>query len=125
MAGRGMGAATKGGGCVESTGWVCSYTDLVCVNLFNSDSSNTLQCLVDFKEPNLPVWITIPSRTTLIIELRLNIPSVTKHPAIVPTFVISKVSRISADPTIFSSISGESIPSIAALISSIALYITE
>ena len=57
----------------------------------------------------------------LIIDDLLIVPSRTKHPAMVPTFVMSKVSRISAEPTTFSSISGESIPSIAALISSIAL----
>jgi hypothetical protein len=61
----------------------------------------------------------------LIPVFLLSLPSKTIHPAIVPTFDILKVSLISILQTIFSSKSGDNIPSIASFISSIALYITD
>ena len=62
----------------------------------------------------------IPSRIIRTLLLRLTLPSRTKQPAIVPTLVILNTSMISMVAVISSLISGESIPSIAALISSIA-----
>ena len=53
-------------------------------------------------------------------ELRLTTPSVTRQPAIAPTFDTRMTWRISTEPVTVSRFSGESMPDIAALISSIA-----
>ena len=67
-----------------------------------------------------PVWITIPSRIRRARSVRLTLPSRTIHPATVPTLLMWNVSRTSIVAVTSSLTIGASIPSIAALTSSIA-----
>ena len=62
----------------------------------------------------------MPSRITRIFVLRVILPSRTRQPATVPTFVILNVSMTSTEQTISSFITGASMPSIASLMSLIA-----
>ena len=60
-----------------------------------------------FKDPSSPVKITIPSRITRTFEERVIFPSLTIHPAIVPTLVILNVSSTSTVEVISSLNSGD------------------
>ncbi len=69
--------------------------------------------------------MTIPSRISRIRLDRFILPSRTIQPATVPTLETLKTSSTSTLPVISSLISGDNIPSIAAVTSSIASYIIE
>ena len=62
----------------------------------------------------------MPSRIRRTRCWRVILPSSTKQPATVPTLVILKTSRTSAEPVTFSTSFGASMPSMACLISSMA-----
>jgi hypothetical protein len=72
-------------------------------------------------EPTLPLQTIVPSRTRRVSALRVTLPSFTWQPAIVPTFEALNVCRISAPPSVSSTSSGSSSPSIAARSSSVTL----
>ena len=69
-------------------------------------------------EPIFPLNIIAPSLISLALESCINSPSKTYDPATFPTLETLNISRISADPIIFSSIFGVKRPDILFLIKS-------
>src|ERR1039457_1687026 len=55
-----------------------------------------------FSVASLPSWITTLSRIKRTFAPRSTLPSVTRQPAILPTFETAKISRISALPSMVS-----------------------
>src|SRR5215510_12247898 len=61
---------------------------------------------------SLPSWITTLSRSSRTLAPRSTLPSVTRQPAMLPTFDTLKISRICALPSSVSRIDGASRPDI-------------
>ena len=97
-----------------------SLYPLICIPQSYPLETSFTSSLKRLRATNSPVKITTPSLIKRILLLRITLPSVIIHPAIVPTLETLNNSLISAVPVISSFNSGESIPSIASFKSSIA-----